>query len=122
MFKAEIKEVSREITAKERVALKDTTAMVKLDQATQIENIQIDPDFYAVLSIHNDKATPQDYENYVVADKSGTKFVTGSASFWNGFMAIYEEMEGSGEEWGIEVYRVPSKNYSGKDFITCKVI
>ena len=50
MFKAEIKEVSREITAKERVALKDTTAMVKLDQATQLENIQIDPDFYASAS------------------------------------------------------------------------
>lgn len=122
MYSATITEVSRDITAKERVALKDTTAMVKLDHATQVENVTITPDFYAILSIHNDKASPTDYDNFVIVDVNGNKYVTGSKSFWNSFMSIYEEMKSEDEAWGIEVYRVPSKNYSGKDFITCKIV
>lgn len=121
-YSVKILEVSREISAKERVAIKDTTSALKLDAATQTGNVKIIPDFYCTLSVHNDKATPTDYENYVIVDKSGDKYVTGSKSFWNSFMDIYAELADCGEEWGIEVYRVPSKNYNGKEFITCKVI
>lgn len=120
-YSASIKESSRELTAKERIMLKDTTSAVKLDQATQVEDIHISVDSYAVLNIHNDKATPTDYENYIILDKNGTKYVTGSQSFWNAFMDIFTEMENESEEWSIRVYRHPSKNYSGKDFITCAV-
>lgn len=120
-YSASIKESSRELSAKERIMLKDTTSAVKLDQATQAEDIHISVDSYAVLNIHNDKATPTDYENYIILDKNGTKYVTGSQSFWNAFMDIFSEMENESEEWSIRVYRHPSKNYSGKDFITCAI-
>lgn len=120
-YSASIKESSRELTAKERIMLKDTTSAVKLDQATQVEDIHISVDSYAILNIHNDKATPTDYENYIILDKNGTKYVTGSQSFWNAFMDIFTEMENESEEWSIRVYRHPSKNYSGKDFITCAI-
>lgn len=120
-YSASIKESSRELTAKERIMLKDTTSAVKLDQATQVEDIHISVDSYAILNIHNDKATPTDYENYIILDKNGTKYVTGSQSFWNAFMDIFSEMENESEEWSIRVYRHPSKNYSGKDFITCAI-
>lgn len=120
-YSASIKESSRELTAKERIMLKDTTSAVKLDQATQVEDIHISVDSYAILNIHNDKATPTDYDNYVIMDKNGTKYVTGSQSFWNAFMDIFSEMENESEEWSIRVYRHPSKNYSGKDFITCAI-
>lgn len=120
-YSASIKESSRELTAKERIMLKDTTSAVKLDQATQVEDIYISVDSYAILNIHNDKATPTDYENYIILDKNGTKYVTGSQSFWNAFMDIFTEMENESEEWSIRVYRHPSKNYSGKDFITCAI-
>lgn len=120
-YSASIKESSRELTAKERIMLKDTTSAVKLDQATQVEDIHISVDSYAILNIHNDKATPTDYENYIILDRNGTKYVTGSQSFWNAFMDIFTEMENEPEEWSIRVYRHPSKNYSGKDFITCAV-
>lgn len=122
MFRVEIKETSKQLTAKERVAVKDTTACVKLDVATQQAPVEIYPDFFAILSVHNDKATPTDYENYVIADKSGVKYVTGSASFWSSFEQIADEMEGTQEEWGIKAYRVDSKNYKGKQFLTCTVI
>ena len=120
-YSASIKESSRELTAKERIMLKDTTSAVKLDQATQVEDIHISVDSYAILNIHNDKATPTDYENYIILDKNGTKYVTGSRSFWNAFMDIFTEIENESEEWSIRLYRHPSKNYSGKDFITCAI-
>ena len=120
-YSATIKEVSRDISAKERIMLKDTTSAIKIDQATQVEDIHIIVDMFAVLNIHNDKATPTDYENYIIVDRNGTKYVTGSQSFWNAFHDIYTEMKDEPEEWSIRVYRHPSKNYSGKDFITCAI-
>ena len=120
-YSVSIKESSRELTAKQRIALKDTTGAVKLDEATQVEPVMINVDMYAVLDIHNEKSENPDYENYIVVDKNGTKYVTGSASFWSSFMDIFTEMEGDDEEWALKVYRVPSKNYKGKDFITCSI-
>ena len=120
-YSVSIKESSRELTAKQRIALKDTTEAVKLDEATQVEPVIINVDMYAILAIHNEKSENPDYDNYIVVDKNGTKYVTGSASFWSSFMDIFTEMEGDDEEWALKVYRVPSKNYKGKDFITCSI-
>lgn len=120
-YSVSIKESSRELTAKQRVALKDTTSAIKLDEATQVEPVTINVDMYAVIAIHNEKSENPDYENYIVVDKNGTKYVTGSASFWSSFMDIFTEMEGEDEAWTLKVYRVPSKNYKGKDFITCSI-
>lgn len=120
-YSVSIKESSRELTAKQRIALKDTTNAVKLDEATQVEPVTINVDMYAILAIHNEKSENPDYDNYIVVDKNGTKYVTGSASFWSSFMDIFTEMEGDDEEWALKVYRVPSKNYKGKDFITCSI-
>ena len=120
-YSVSIKESSRELTAKQRVALKDTTSAIKLDEATQVEPVIINVDMYAILAIHNEKSENPDYDNYIVVDKNGTKYVTGSASFWSSFMDIFTEMEGDDEEWALKVYRVPSKNYKGKDFITCSI-
>ena len=121
-YSVSIKETSRELTAKQRIALKDTTNAVKLDEATQIEPVIIDVDMYAVLNIHNEKSENPDYENYIVVDKNGTKYVTGSMSFWSSFMDIFSEMAGEDEDYSIKAYRVPSKNYKGKDFITCSIV
>lgn len=120
-FSVTIRETSREISAKERVKLKDTTNAVKLDTATQEGRVIINPDMYAVLDIHNENGDDKDYVNYVVIDADGTKYVTGSQSFWNSFMDIYKEMQNETEEWVLEVYRMPSKNRPGKDFITCSI-
>ena len=40
------------------------------------------------------------------------------ADLWG--INLYPEMEG--EDFDIEVYRKPSKNFNGKDFLTCKLI
>lgn len=117
-----IKETSKQLSAKQRIAIKDTTNAMKLDEATaNAENVLICPEMWAVLAIHNEKSDDVDYENYVLVDKDGTKYVTGSKSFWASFMDIYREMENEDEEWGIKVYRMESKNYKGKQFITCSI-
>lgn len=120
-YSVKIAETSKELTAKERIRIKDTTDAVKLDEATHDGAIIINPAMYAVLDVHNEKSDNVDYKNYIIVDIDGTKYVTGSASFWSSFMNIYEEMDGEQEEWGIKVYRAPSKNYKGKDFITCSI-
>ena len=120
-YSVEIVETSKELSAKERIKIKDTTDAVKLDEATQSGAVIITPAMYAVLNIHNEKSDNVDYNNYIIIDKDGTKYVTGSASFWSSFMNIYDEMDGEQEEWAIKAYRAPSKNYKGKDFITCSI-
>lgn len=120
-FEVTIRETSREISAKERVKIKDTTNAVKLDTATQSGRVNIVPDMYAILDIHNENGDDKDYVNYIIVDADGTKYVTGSESFWSSFINIYNEMKNESEEWSLEVYRVPSKNRPGKDFITCSI-
>lgn len=121
-YSVSIAKASKELTAKERIQLKDTTSAMKLDEVTQTESITINPVLYAELDIHNDMSDNKDYKNYIVVDADGTKYVTGSDSFWTSFMDIAKEMENETEEWAINVYRMPSKNYKGKEFITCSIV
>lgn len=121
-YEVKIVETSKELSAKERIQLKDTTDAIKLDKATRVDSVEIDVDYYAELSIHNDKADDKDYANYVIVDKSGDRYVTGSPSFWSAFRNIFDEMATESEPWKLKVYRMPSKNREGKDFITCSLI
>lgn len=122
-YTVKVAETSKELTAKEKVQIKDTTDCKHLDSETS-ENgaIIINPAWYAILDIHNDKSQDKDYKNYVIVDKDGTRYVTGSNSFMSSFLNIFSEMADSDEDWSLKVYRVPSKNRQGKEFITCSVI
>ena len=122
-YSVTIKNSSKELSAKERIALKDTTYAVKLDEVTQTEAITIKPGYWAELNIHNEKSENKDYAMYVLVDgETDVKYITGSESFWTSFIDIALEMEDEAEEWAIKVYRMPSKNYKGKEFITCTIV
>ena len=121
-YSVSIKETSKQLSAKERIMFKDTTSAKKIDEESQNGDFIITPSFYGILEVHNEKSDNVDYENYVIVDESGEKYVTGSQSFWSSFMDIAKEMEGETEEWAVKVFRVPSKNYKGKDFLTCSII
>ena len=121
-YEAKIAYSSKELTAKERIKMKDTGDAVRLDEATRDGSLLIDPDYYVILAVHNEKAVDnKDYEQLIITDKDGTKYVTGSQAFTDSFQMIWDEMADSGEDFQIKVYRVPSKNYSGKDFLTCSI-
>lgn len=122
-YKVSISEVSKELTPRERIMLKDTSNAVKLDEAAKGDApLIITPAAYAVLDIHNEKSDNVDYKNYIIMDASGTKYVTGSPSFWSSFIEIWEEMANESEEYSIEVYKMDSKNYKGKQFLTCSIV
>lgn len=123
-FEAKVIESSKELSARERIIMKDTSDAIQLDEATrEEEKLFIKVKAYAVLQVHNEKSEDKDYKKYVLVDENGNKFVTGSASFWRQFSDIYEEMsdEGLGDDITIHVYRKPSKNYKDKDFLTCSL-
>lgn len=122
-YEVKIKSTSKELTARERVMLKDTRNAIKLDEAVSGTPLVISPNYYAVLDIHNEKSKEdKDFENYIVVDTDGNKYVTGSTSFFEAFTEIVEEMDGTGEEYQIEIYKLDSKNYKGKQFITCSIV
>lgn len=127
-YTAVISESSRELSARERVMFKDTQNAISINEFAEeakkndakayIENVA----GYVVLDIHNDKSDDKDYKNYVIIDSNGQKYVTGSQAFWNSFMAIYTEMAGETEPWSLEINLLPSKNYKGKNVLTCSLI
>lgn len=121
-YNVTISSASRELSARERIAIKDFSNAIPLDEATKDGKLVITPVDYAVLDVHNEKSDNKDYKKFVVIDAAGTKYVTGSENFFDSFMEIMEEMSGEDEEFSIEVYQMESKNYKGKSFITCSIL
>lgn len=122
-YSVKVVECTKDLTAKERVKIKDTTNAIKLDEATQGGAIVIAYDYHAVLAVHNEKLDDPDYRQYIVVDTAGNKYVTGSESFFTAMTEIVDEMSAAGEtDYELEVYRMDSKNYKGKQFITCSIV
>ena len=126
-YMAKIIEASREFSAKERVMYKDlgnATQMVDFAKSALENDAKaiIDVADYAVIAVHNDATEDKDYTNYLLIDKNGEKYYTGSVAFWNAFMNIYSEMKDSDEEWAIQLNLLPSKNYKGKEILTCSLV
>lgn len=114
----------KELTGKEKVALKNFADMIQLDEVTQEheDGVLINVDFVAVIEVHNEKADTKDYKKQVYVDKDGQMYISGSESLFRQYESIYEDMEDDPEEWGIKVIRKESSNYKGKDFLTCVIV
>ena len=122
-YKVSIIESSKELSAKERIKFKDTGDATKLDEAIEPDStLIITPDAYIILGVHNEKSDNKDYKVYLIVDKSGNKYVTGSESFFTSFLDIWSEMAEVDEEYSIECYKLESKNYQGKYFLTCTIV
>ena len=127
-YSATILDASRELTAREKVMFKDTQNAISMNDFAEqakaenakaiIENIKD----YVHIAVHNDKSDDKDYDNYIIVDGNGDKYVTGSQAFWNSFMNIYEEMKNETEPWSIQLNLIPSKNFKGKNVLTCSLI
>ena len=115
-YSVKITMCSKELTHKERVQIKDMSNAVGMDELTANGPVTLDVAFYAVLDVHNELSESVDYTVCVLVDKAGTKYRTTSLEY------IMADMDGCDEEWNLEVYRQPSKNYKGKEFLTCSVV
>ena len=121
-YEVKIKEASREFKGKEAIALKDTGDAIRLNQAIDNDGETIiAPVGWAILDVHNDNGEDKDYTQYLILDKSGQKYVTGSESFWTSFMDIWEEMKDEDEEYEIKAYKVKSKNRDGS-FLKASIV
>ena len=124
-YSVKIIETSKELSAKEKIRIKDFTNARQLDDIIQgDEHFMLDYDYHAIMEVHNEKtkSANKDYKKVVIVDKAGNAFVTGSESFLTSMQDILSEMEGSDEEFQLDCYKVDSKNFQGKQFITCSVI
>lgn len=127
-YVATIVESSRELTAKERVMYKDFSNATSLVDYVNVarengEKAILDVADYVVIDVHNPKAQDNtDYTVYLIIDKAGNKYYTSSQAFWSAFNNIATEMKGSDEQWGIEAVLIPSKNYKGKEILTCALV
>lgn len=129
-YNVEITECSiSNLSSRDRLRMKDLSDALLLNDlvADAPDGLAITPVDYAVLKVHNDKVKEgqsKDYTKYLIIDEDGQKYTTGSESFWNSFMDIWHEMnpKETGEKFEIKVYEKPSKNFSGKGFITCSII
>lgn len=125
-YESKVIYVSKEVSAKERIMLKDVSDCESLDSLTDDgQAIMLNPDYYAHIEIHNEKSDNKDYTVTVVVDKDGTRYKTGSESFVRTMVDMLSdarELEASGEPWSLKVYKKPSKNHSGKGFITCSIV
>lgn len=123
-YEATIIEGNAEMSAKEKLNFLNLSDAKSLDELTkeggsyEIQKVES----YARVAVHNEKAENKDYEVLVIVDSEGNRFRTGSLAFYNSFMEIYEAMTDAGEDFGLKCYRVPSKNYQGRDFLSCSVI
>lgn len=124
-YKAEVKECTKELTGKEKVALKNFADMIQLDEATQNAEgagVIIDVDYVAQVHVHNEKADNPDYMKFIYVDKDGTMYISGSEPLYRQYTDIAEDMKDEKEPWSIKVIRKQSDNYKGKDFLTCVII
>lgn len=122
-YKAVVARASKELSVKEKIMLKDMSDAVKLDDVVKENALIINPDYYAIVDVHNEKSDTKDYKKIVLVDKDGTKYTTGSMPFITTFEDIVDEMADAGEDdYAIKIYPKESKNYKGKYFITCSII
>lgn len=129
-YSATVIEASRELTAREKVKYKDTSDCVKLDEALSGEQgnyLVITPVMFVIVEVNNEKSEQKTYSQYIIEDEDGTKYITGSDSFFDTFSDIWSDMtdeEGNsidGEPWQLKIFKKDSKNYEGKQFITCSL-
>lgn len=121
---------SREFTKREKLMFSDGNGANKLDEYLSqfVEggtDFIIHPTGYAVLDIHNDDVKRddgnKDYKALVIEVDNGNElFTTGSRTFMEKFIEIWDTMEG--EDFSIKVMRKDSSNYKGKYFLTCTIV
>ena len=126
-YKVIIAEVTegKELNFRERARLVKLAGEKKIDKEIQLaENgkLVIKPDYYAILDVHNPSAENEDYSImcFVCDDDL---YTTSSETLKDSYLELLELAKDSNEslDFPIEIYGVPSKNYSGREFFTCTI-
>ena len=124
-YSAKFLKASRELDVAERIALKQFTDCEQLDEVATAP-VAIEVAYFADFAVHNDfvKGDKRDYVKRVICDVDGNKYITGSEAFMKAMDDIYEELYDAEYSGPIvlKIFKKDSKNYSGKQFLTCSLI
>lgn len=120
-YSVKIVEGSKDFTGKQAIMIKDTQNSAGLNDLTKDGEFIFKPVDYAVLEIHNEKSENKDYIVYIFITEGCEMYSTSSLNLFESITDIIADMQGINEEWAIRVYQKPSRNRSGKTFLTCSV-
>ena len=117
-YEVKLVESSRELTARDKIRFKNFSAAVALDTlvADEKESFSFIPTGYAIFNVHNERAENIDYPLYIIEDKAGNLYKTGSLSFFGRFKEIFDTMmqDAPGEDFSVSAIKRPSARYKGK--------
>lgn len=126
-YSADVTSSLKELTARQRIAVKDFSSAEKLNDMITADTpkIVIDVDNIIEVTVHNEQSKGNsDYKVYVIVATDGGKYRTGSETAYTSAMEIYKELEAANELDGgftLEFYKVKSNNFDG-DFIKCNLV
>lgn len=111
-----------EMSKREQLKMMDLTNAIQLESAVNAKGkVEITPRIWAVVEIINPRSKGEkEYTKFVLIDDLEQKWQTGSESFMQAFKQINDFMEG--EPFSIEAYGVESKNFPGRNFLTCSIL
>ena len=125
-YKATFITATKELNIKERIAAKQFNDCTQLDDATKEAPLVIEFDYYVDFNVHNEFVRDQnkkDYRKRVIVTTDGERYITGSETLMSSMDDILDELK---DEEGyvptFKFYRKPSKNYAGKDFLSCTLV
>lgn len=124
-YKVEITSATKDLTYREKIALKNFSDMKQLDEEVSVEKgLLIHVDYVVTARVHNEKADNPDYLKNIYVDKDGTKYISGSQPLFNQFSDIFDELKDCGDtdDISIKVIKKESDNYKGKHFLTCVLV
>ena len=121
-YTAHVEESSHTLSPKQALIMCDMSSHSPLADCVKTgEVIPIDVAGYAVISIHNPKAKKEkNYKYFIVEDKDGKTYYTGSNSFVEQFMFFWDVMKDNMDEFQVEVFCQPSQNYE-TGFLTLRM-
>lgn len=127
-YNVTIEKASRDLTVKEQIQFKGVLDLNALDDMVQLDGpaLVIKPVLWVLQKVHNERArgTQKDYTKMVIQVEGGDMYTTGSSSFIEAFLDIWEDVDkltASGEEWGIRIFKRPSKNYEGRGYLLAAI-
>ena len=121
-YKVTVTESTRDLTAREKIALKNFgTSAIPLDQFLDDngDKVTIPVVDYITLHVENSKSENPEYDVHLLIS-DGASYYTSSNSFHESIIDIIDELSEAGDNdpWSVVVCKKDSKNYKGKKFIT----
>ena len=124
MYKALITNYYNELTKMERYKATVLTDAMPINDYTKESDLRIKLKNVVSLEVESDKADPPKYTSYVYIDSEDNYYTSGSETLYNAIETIWDNFAENGkmpDDVTVRIFRRPSKNHKGLDFLTATV-